>query len=42
MQRNPVLITTATALALSAAPLALAHAQQNEKIDIASWNQADL
>jgi sporulation protein YlmC with PRC-barrel domain len=42
MQRKPVLITTATVLALSAAPLALAHAQQGEKIDITSWNQADL
>ena len=42
MQRNPVLITTATALAMSAAPLAMALAQSDQKIDIASWNQADL
>ena len=42
MRRKPVLITTATALALSAAPLAMAHAQQGEKIDIALWNQTDL
>jgi sporulation protein YlmC with PRC-barrel domain len=44
MRRKHVLITSATALAMSAAPLAMANAQskQSEKIDIASWNQADL
>jgi sporulation protein YlmC with PRC-barrel domain len=44
MRRKHVLITSATALAMSAAPLALAQAQskQTDKIDIASWNRADL
>ena len=36
MRRKHVLLTTATALALSAAPLAMAQAQQGAKIDIAS------
>lgn len=41
MQRKHALITTAIALALSAAPLATVSAA-NDKIDIASWDQADL
>ena len=36
MRRKHALITTAMALAMSAAPLAVAHPQQGEKIDIAT------